>query len=80
MSFHNRTYAIIDYPPSADVWPVVLEKDETCRKSLDGTKVVVKWEGATPAPLIAAIQLTHEEALAIMQTPEWSEPMPEEPE
>ncbi len=80
MGFNNRTYAIIDYPPSPDVWPVVMERDATCRKSLDGTKVIVKWEGATPAPLIAATQLTHAEALVAMHTPEWTRPMEEEEE
>ncbi len=73
----TRTYTIVDYPPAEEVWDVVLEQHATCRKSLDGTLVVLKWEGPTPAPLIAATQLTHAEALAIMATPAWSEPDPE---
>jgi len=76
MSFHNRTYTIVDYPPAEEVWDVVLEAHATCRKSVDGSQVVLKWEGATPAPLIAAPQYSHAEALALMHTPAWT---PEEP-
>ena len=74
----TRTYTIVDYPPAEEVWDVVLEQHATCRTSLDGTLVVLKWEGPTPAPLIAAPQYTHAEALAIMATPAWSEPHPDE--
>jgi len=73
----HLSYATIPYPPDAEVWDVVMEDDATCRKSLDGSLVVVKWEGATPAPLIGAPQYTHAEALALMAGPEWSEPDPE---
>ena len=43
MSGHweNRSYATIPYPPSQEIWPLVMEDDATCRKSLDGTLVLV---------------------------------------
>ena len=75
----TRTYTIVDYPPAEEVWGLVLEAHATCRKSLDGTLVVLKWEGETPAPLIGAPQYTHAEALALMATPAWDLPDPEEP-
>jgi hypothetical protein len=76
----SRTYTILSYPlADPSVWGVVIEREETCRKNLAGDEVVLKWEGATPAPLIAAPQYTHAECLAIMATPAWSEPPPEEP-
>lgn len=76
-----RTWTILPYPlADPSVWDVVLEKEETCRTNLAGDEVVLKWEGPTPTLLIAAPQYTHAEALALMNTPEWSEPMREEPE
>jgi len=75
----HRSYATIPYPPAAEVWPVVMERDETCRKSLDGTLVLVKWEGATPAPVAGVTTYDHAEILALMATSAWSEPLEEEP-
>ncbi len=55
---------------------------DTIRMNLALTKFVLKWhhtptfiEDGTIVPLQT---LTHEEALALMQTPEWSEEIPVE--
>jgi len=74
-----RTYTILDFDSvTDDQWNSVLERKETCRKSLDGILVVLKWEGGTPASMIAAPQYSHSEILAIMATEEWSAPEPPE--
>jgi hypothetical protein len=58
---------------------------ETVRKSVDGTKTFVKWDGETPPPSVQALTTvegpyTYTEILDILSTPEWSAPMPvEEP-
>lgn len=52
---------------------------DTVRKSLDGLKFVLKWyHGEEPTFIIDGTitplqTLTHEECLALMATPEWSE-------
>ena len=56
-----------------------MEDDATCRKSLDGSLVVVKWEGPVPSILSGSTVYNHPDILAIMATPAWSEPLPEEP-
>jgi hypothetical protein len=53
---------------------------ETVRKSVDGTKTFVKWDGETPPPSVQALTTiqgfyTYEEILDILNTPEWSAPM-----
>lgn len=69
-----RTYSIVSYPPAPEVWGSVVESEATCRRSLDGRQVVLKYSGPTPAPLIGAPQYTRAEARAIMATPAWTEP------
>ena len=53
---------------------------DTVRLSVDGLETVLKWEGAEPS-FVSTLSsyegpYTHEEILAIMATPEWSEPTP----
>lgn len=77
----TTTYATLPVPPADDpLWSEVVQRPETARRSLDGTLVVVKWRGPTPAHLPpTATILTHAECLAVMASPAWSKPIdPEE--
>ena len=53
---------------------------ETVRKSVDETKTFVKWDGTMPTCVsnLTTKQgpYTYDEILAILSTPEWTEPMP----
>lgn len=49
---------------------------DTTRLSVDGTMAVVGWNGETP-DFIKWPVLTHAETLAIMATPEWTNPDPD---
>ncbi len=78
------TYAIINIADLGNIdFSQVGETDEnTIRKSLDETQFVLKWNtepsfiaDGTVTPLQT---LTHDEALALMATSEWSEPLPVE--
>jgi len=78
------TYAIISIADLANIdFSQVGETDEnTIRKSLDETQFVLKWNtepsfiaDGTVTPLQT---LTHDEALALMASAEWSEPIPVE--
>jgi len=49
---------------------------DTVRRSVDGTKTFVKWDGETPSCIsmlnTASPHYTHEEILQILSTEEWS--------
>ena len=47
---------------------------ESARKSLDGTKALLKWEGDTPSCFDGMTVYNHAEILAILATSEWSDP------
>ena len=53
---------------------------ETVRKSVDGTKTFVKWDGAIPSSVSSLTTkegpYTYEEILAILSTEEWTDPNP----
>jgi hypothetical protein len=79
-----ETYAIINIADLGNIdFSQVGETDKnTIRKSLDETQFVLKWNteptfiaDGTVTPLQT---LTHEQALTLMSSAEWSEPMPVE--
>ena len=78
------TYAIINIADLVNIdFSQVGETDEnTIRKSLDETQFVLKWNTEptfiTDGTVVPVQTLTHEQALALMQTAEWSEPIPVE--
>ena len=79
MSHHDwsrRHYVIRSYPQPPEVWAAQIEQDATCRRSLDGSKVLLKWEGATPEILQLDPQYTHAGILAILAGPDWTDPDP----
>lgn len=53
---------------------------DTVRKSVDGTKTFVKWNGEQPSFVDNLTTkegpYTHSEMLAILSTPEWTDPNP----
>jgi len=74
MIFNVSELDIIDFTK-------VLETSaETVRKSVDGTKTFVKWDGAMPQCVVDLTTsegpYTYEEILAILATPEWTDPNP----
>ena len=78
------TYAIINIAdlPNIDFSQVGETDENTIRKSLDETQFVLKWNTEptfiTDGTVTPLQTLTHEEALTLMATPEWSEPIPVE--
>ena len=79
-----ETYAIINIAdlPNIDFSQVGETDENTIRKSLDETQFVLKWNteptfiaDGTVVPLQT---LTHEQALVLMASAEWSEPIPVE--
>lgn len=62
--------------PQIDFTQVCETSIDTVRKSIDGTKTFVKWDGATPSSVEALTTkegpYTYEEILNILSTPEWT--------
>lgn len=76
--YEHRRYMIFD---SADLSVINFSEvcelsADTARKSVDGTRAILKWNGETVPSSIVNLNnvvgpLTHEEAFALMQTAEW---------
>ena len=79
-----ETYAIINIADLSNIdFAQVGETDQdTIRKSLDDTQFVLKWNTEpsfiTDGTVVPVEELTHANALILMATAEWSEPIPVE--
>lgn len=86
MEFESRQYVIFDVSEldQIDFNQVLETSADTVRRSADGTKTFVKWDGEVP-PCVSNLTtkgeyLTHSEVLAEMSTEAWAIPMIIEPE
>jgi len=70
----SRTYVIVDSAEAVNFnFDQLVDIDESySRKSLDGSKILARFEGDTPSFLIGEQQYTQEEILPITNGPEWS--------
>lgn len=63
-----------------DFTQVLETSEDTVRKSVDGTKTFVKWDGETPQCVndlsTKEGPYTYDEILVILDTPEWTDPEP----
>jgi len=63
-----------------DFTQVLETSEDTVRKSVDGTKTFVKWDGAIPQCVndleTKEGPYTYDEILVILSTPEWTDPEP----
>jgi hypothetical protein len=81
MDYINRKYVIFDVLELNKVnFNDVFETSaETVRKSVDGTKTFVKWEGEAPAFMEGITsksrEYTHDEILEILAGEDWTPPM-----
>lgn len=82
MNYENREYMIFNVSELSQIdFSQVLEtSSETVRKSVDGTKTFVKWDGEQPACVSSLTTkegpYTYEEILQILSGPEWTNPNP----
>ena len=81
MAYENREFMIFNVSELDQIdFNQVLETSiDTVRKSVDETKTFVKWDGETIPSSIEALTTkegpyTYEEILAILTTPEWTNP------
>ena len=83
MAYENREFMIFNVSelPQIDFNQVLETSADTVRKSVDGTKTFVKWDGATIPSSVDSLTTkegpyTYEEMLNILATPEWTDPNP----
>jgi hypothetical protein len=81
MAYANREFMIFNVSEldQIDFTQVLETSIDTVRKSVDETKTFVKWDGETIPSSIEALTTkegpyTYEEILAILTTPEWTNP------
>ena len=85
MNYENRQYMIFNVSelPQIDFSQVLETSAETVRKSVDGTKTFVKWDGEQPLCVSSLTTkegpYTYEEILQILSGPEWTDPNPINP-
>jgi hypothetical protein len=80
--YDNREFMIFNVSELDEIiFTEVLETSaDTVRKSVDGTKTFVKWDGTMPE-CVANLTTkegpyTYDEILVILATPEWTDPNP----
>lgn len=73
---NNRTYVIVDSSEvSSFDFSVLVDIDESySRKSLDGSKILARFEGDTPSFLEGKTQYNQSEILSILSGLEWTDP------
>lgn len=80
--YDNREFMIFNVSELHQInFNEVLETDiNTVRKSVDGTKTFVKWDGAMPTCVSDLTTkegpYTYDEILTILSTPEWTDQNP----
>jgi hypothetical protein len=81
--YENRKFMIfaVTELPQIDFTQVLETSAETVRRSVDGTKTFVKWDSETIPSSVESLTTkegpyTYEEILAILATPEWTNPNP----
>ena len=74
MAFENRKWVIINV---SDITEEMIESAiqtsmSTLRKTLDGTKAILKWDGDTPSCFDGMTTYTHSEILTELAKSEWT--------
>ena len=75
MSFENRRWVIINVSDVTDemIDIAIQTSRDTLRKTLDGSKTILKWEGTTPTVFNGMTIYNHSEILTELAKPEWNE-------
>ncbi len=81
--YDNREFMIFQVSelPQIDFSQVLETSVDTVRKSVDGLKTFVKWDGPAIPSSVEALTTkegpyTYDEMLDILATPEWTDPNP----
>ena len=78
MSYVNRKWIIITLADYTDeqledlVAKAIQTSVSTLRKSVDGTKAILKWDGDTPEEFEGMTSYSHSEIRTTLSTSEWT--------
>lgn len=81
--YEHRNFMIfnVNEVDNIDFDTVLETSPETLRRSVDGTKSFIKWDGETVPPSVDALTTkegpyNYDEILEILAGPEWTDPNP----
>lgn len=75
MDFSNRKWVIVNVSDITDemIESAIQSSMDTLRKSLDGTKAILKWDGDTPTCFDGMTTYNHSEILTELAKSTWTE-------
>tara|TARA_R100000655_G_scaffold18396_1_gene38687 strand:+ start:467 stop:700 length:234 start_codon:yes stop_codon:yes gene_type:complete len=74
MNYSNRKWVIVNVSDITDemILNSIQYSKNTLRKSLDGNKAILKWDGDTPSCFDGMTTYNHSEILTELSSDEWS--------
>ena len=74
MNYSNRKWVIVNVSDITEemISNAIQSGTSTLRKSLDGSKAILKWEGDTPSCFDGMIVYSHSEILAELNKSDWT--------
>jgi hypothetical protein len=77
MSYDNRKWVIVNNSAVTDemIASAIQTSVSTLRKTLDGTKAILKWDGDTPEVFDGMTTLNHSEIRIELAKNTWTEPI-----
>ena len=74
MDYSNRKWIIINVSDVTDemISNAIQTSMDTLRKTIDGTKAILKWDGDTPSCFEGMTTYTHSEILTELAKSEWT--------
>jgi hypothetical protein len=74
MAFENRKWIIINVSDITEemISNAIQSSMDTLRKTLDGTKAILKWDGDIPSCFDGLTTYTHSEILTELAKSDWS--------
>ena len=74
MDYSNRKWVIVNVSDITDemIASAMQSSITTLRKTLDGTKAILKWDGDTPSCFDGMTTFTHSEILTELAKSEWT--------
>jgi len=75
MDYSNRKWVIVNVSDITDemIESAMQTSMDTLRKSLDGTKAILKWDGDTPTCFDGMTTYNHSEILTELAKSDWTE-------
>ena len=74
MSFENRKWVIVNVSAITEdmIVSAIQTSADTLRKTLDGTKAILKWDGDTPSVFDGMTTYNHSEILTELAKSDWN--------